>query len=181
MVKIRHLCGFTLSMRVLTLWLFSRVCVSPWGPSMDASCWISWWKPTLLVFPGRSSSSTRTGTLQAGEDGTGRGGKEKEIKKETSKVCMCCLMQTGFMCLRYEIMNFKHIAEDEYSYIHVGSWDQGGLKMNDEEIWSNNSEFIQSVCSEPCQKAQIKVRVHRAFQCWDKCDAKSTTWLKSII
>ena len=55
-------------------------------------------------------------------------------------------------------MNFKHIGEEEYAYIHVGSWDQGGLKMNDEEIWSNNSDVIQSVCSEPCQKAQIKVR-----------------------
>lgn len=55
-------------------------------------------------------------------------------------------------------MNFKHIGEDEYAYIHVGSWDQGGLQMNDEEIWSNNSDVIQSVCSEPCQKAQIKVR-----------------------
>lgn len=58
---------------------------------------------------------------------------------------------------RYEIMNFKQIGADEYSYIHVGSWDQRGLKMNDEEIWSNNSDIIQSVCSEPCQKAQIKV------------------------
>lgn len=61
------------------------------------------------------------------------------------------------ICLRYEIMNFKHIGEDEYAYIHVGSWDQGGLRMNDGEIWSNSSEVIQSVCSEPCQKAQIKV------------------------
>lgn len=59
--------------------------------------------------------------------------------------------------LRYEIMNFKHTGEDEYAYIHVGSWDQSGLQMNDEEIWSNNSDAIQSVCSEPCQKAQIKV------------------------
>lgn len=62
-----------------------------------------------------------------------------------------------YMYLRYEIMNFKQLREDEYAYIHVGSWDQGGLKMNDEEIWSNNSEIMQSVCSEPCQKAQIKV------------------------
>lgn len=59
-------------------------------------------------------------------------------------------------------MNFKQTGEDEYAYIHVGSWDQGGLKMNDEEIWSNNSEIIQSVCSEPCQKAQIKVRTRSA-------------------
>lgn len=61
------------------------------------------------------------------------------------------------MCFRYEIMNFKQTGEDEFAYIHVGSWDQGGLKMNDEEIWSNNSDVIQSVCSEPCKKAQIKV------------------------
>lgn len=64
---------------------------------------------------------------------------------------------TQYMYLRYEIMNFKRTGEDEYAYIYVGSWDQGGLKMNDEEIWSNNSDIIQSVCSEPCQKAQIKV------------------------
>lgn len=58
---------------------------------------------------------------------------------------------------RYEIMNFKQIGEEGYAYIHVGSWDQGGLRINDEEIWSNDSDIIQSVCSEPCQKAQIKV------------------------
>lgn len=54
-------------------------------------------------------------------------------------------------------MNFKPIGEDGFAYIHVGSWDQGGLRINDEEIWSNGSDIIQSVCSEPCQKAQIKV------------------------
>uniref|UniRef100_A0A7N9APY2 Metabotropic glutamate receptor 5 n=1 Tax=Mastacembelus armatus TaxID=205130 RepID=A0A7N9APY2_9TELE len=75
--------------------------------------------------------------------------------------------QNGDSPGRYEIMNFKHIGEDEYAYIHVGSWDQGGLKMNDEEIWSNNSEIIQSVCSEPCQKAQIKViRKGEVSCCW---------------
>ncbi|XP_060941743.1 glutamate receptor, metabotropic 5a [Limanda limanda] len=75
--------------------------------------------------------------------------------------------QNGDSPGRYEIMNFKHIGEDEYSYIHVGSWDQGGLRMNDEEIWSNNSEVIQSVCSEPCQKAQIKViRKGEVSCCW---------------
>lgn len=64
------------------------------------------------------------------------------------------------MCFRYEIMNFKQTGKDEFAYIHVGSWDQGGLKMNDEEIWSNNSDVIQSVCSEPCKKAQIKVFIY---------------------
>ncbi|XP_034034220.1 glutamate receptor, metabotropic 5a [Thalassophryne amazonica] len=75
--------------------------------------------------------------------------------------------QNGDSPGRYEIMNFKHIGEDEYDYIHVGSWDQGGLKMNDEEIWSNSSDIIQSVCSEPCQKAQIKViRKGEVSCCW---------------
>ena len=60
---------------------------------------------------------------------------------------------------RYEIMNFKHTGKSEYSYIHVGSWDHGGLRMDDDEIWTNNSDIIQSVCSEPCQRAQIKVAV----------------------
>lgn len=62
-----------------------------------------------------------------------------------------------FTRFRYEIMNFKQTGGDVYSYIPVGSWDQGGLKMNDEEIWSDDSDIIRSFCSEPCQKAQIKV------------------------
>ncbi|XP_029374606.1 glutamate receptor, metabotropic 5a isoform X2 [Echeneis naucrates] len=75
--------------------------------------------------------------------------------------------QNGDSPGRYEIMNFKHIGEDEYAYIYVGSWDQAGLRMNDEEIWSNNSDAIQSVCSEPCQKAQIKViRKGEVSCCW---------------
>ncbi|XP_068187115.1 glutamate receptor, metabotropic 5a [Antennarius striatus] len=75
--------------------------------------------------------------------------------------------QNGDSPGRYEIMNFKRIGEDEYAYIHVGSWDQAGLKMNDEEIWSNKSDVIQSVCSEPCQKAQIKViRKGEVSCCW---------------
>ncbi|CAJ1063898.1 glutamate receptor%2C metabotropic 5a [Xyrichtys novacula] len=75
--------------------------------------------------------------------------------------------QNGDSPGRYEIMNFKHIGEEEYAYIQVGRWDQGGLKMNDEEIWSNESEVITSVCSEPCQKAQIKViRKGEVSCCW---------------
>lgn len=67
---------------------------------------------------------------------------------------------------RYEIMNFKQTGEDEFAYIHVGSWDQGGLQINDEEIWTNNSDVIQSVCSEPCQKAQIKVSKQSCCHSW---------------
>ncbi len=55
-------------------------------------------------------------------------------------------------------MNFKQMSEEDYSYIHVGSWDNRGLKMDDEEIWANSSAIIRSVCSDPCEKAQIKVK-----------------------
>uniref|UniRef100_A0A673ZAK9 Metabotropic glutamate receptor 1 n=1 Tax=Salmo trutta TaxID=8032 RepID=A0A673ZAK9_SALTR len=78
--------------------------------------------------------------------------------------------QNGDSPGRYEIMNFKRLGGDgvdQYSYIHVGSWDQGGLRMDDEEIWTNASTIIQSVCSEPCQKAQIKViRKGEVSCCW---------------
>ncbi|XP_027129041.1 glutamate receptor, metabotropic 5a [Larimichthys crocea] len=86
--------------------------------------------------------------------------------------------QNGDSPGRYEIMNFKHIGEDEYAYIHVGSWDQGGLKMNDEEIWSNDSDIIQSVCSEPCQKAQIKViRKGEVSCCWTCTPCKENEYV----
>uniref|UniRef100_A0A8C9WCN2 Metabotropic glutamate receptor 5 n=1 Tax=Scleropages formosus TaxID=113540 RepID=A0A8C9WCN2_SCLFO len=70
---------------------------------------------------------------------------------------------------RYEIMNFKKTGPgpNDYSYISVGSWDNQGLKMDDNEVWSNRSAVIQSVCSEPCQKAQIKViRKGEVSCCW---------------
>lgn len=62
-------------------------------------------------------------------------------------------------------MNFKKTGPeaDDYSYISVGSWDNQGLKMDDNEVWANQSVIIQSVCSEPCQKAQIKVRLRNSL------------------
>uniref|UniRef100_A0A667X7J4 Metabotropic glutamate receptor 1 n=1 Tax=Myripristis murdjan TaxID=586833 RepID=A0A667X7J4_9TELE len=86
--------------------------------------------------------------------------------------------QNGDSPGRYEIMNFKRIGEDDYSYIHVGSWDQGGLRMDDEEIWMNDSEIIQSVCSEPCQKAQIKViRKGEVSCCWTCTPCKENEYV----
>ncbi|XP_026129455.1 metabotropic glutamate receptor 5-like isoform X1 [Carassius auratus] len=68
---------------------------------------------------------------------------------------------------RYEIMNFKQMSEEDYSYINVGSWDNSGLKMDDEEIWANSSAIMRSVCSDPCEKAQIKViRKGEVSCCW---------------
>uniref|UniRef100_A0A3B1IYU1 Metabotropic glutamate receptor 1 n=1 Tax=Astyanax mexicanus TaxID=7994 RepID=A0A3B1IYU1_ASTMX len=79
---------------------------------------------------------------------------------------------------RYEIMNFKQMSEEDYSYIHVGSWDNSGLKMNDEEIWANNSAIIRSVCSEPCEKAQIKViRKGEVSCCWTCTPCKDNEYV----
>lgn len=50
------------------------------------------------------------------------------------------------------------MGKDYYDYINVGSWDNRGLKIDDDEIWPNKESIIKSVCSEPCDKGQIKVR-----------------------
>ncbi|CAL1570275.1 unnamed protein product [Knipowitschia caucasica] len=68
---------------------------------------------------------------------------------------------------RYEIMNFKKMGKDYYDYITVGSWDNSGLKIDDDEIWPNKEAIIKSVCSEPCDKGQIKViRKGEVSCCW---------------
>uniref|UniRef100_A0A670Y265 Metabotropic glutamate receptor 1 n=1 Tax=Pseudonaja textilis TaxID=8673 RepID=A0A670Y265_PSETE len=68
---------------------------------------------------------------------------------------------------RYEIMNFKKMNKDQYDYINVGSWDNGELKMMDDDIWSKKSSVIRSVCSEPCEKGEIKViRKGEVSCCW---------------
>ncbi|KAL7847515.1 hypothetical protein AOLI_G00222330 [Acnodon oligacanthus] len=79
---------------------------------------------------------------------------------------------------RYEIMNFKQMSEEDYSYIHVGSWDNRGLKMDDEEIWANSSAIIHSVCSDPCEKAQIKViRKGEVSCCWTCTPCKDNEYV----
>ncbi|XP_044297960.1 metabotropic glutamate receptor 5 isoform X3 [Varanus komodoensis] len=68
---------------------------------------------------------------------------------------------------RYEIMNFKKMGKDYFDYINVGSWDNGELKMDDDEIWSKKGSIIRSVCSEPCDKGDIKViRKGEVSCCW---------------
>lgn len=59
-------------------------------------------------------------------------------------------------------MNFKEMGKDYFDYINVGSWDNGELKMDDDEVWSKKNTIIRSVCSEPCEKGQIKVK-------WSPC------------
>uniref|UniRef100_A0A3P9INN5 Metabotropic glutamate receptor 5 n=1 Tax=Oryzias latipes TaxID=8090 RepID=A0A3P9INN5_ORYLA len=68
---------------------------------------------------------------------------------------------------RYEIMNFKKMGKDYFDYVHIGSWDNSGLKIDDDEIWSSKDTIIKSVCSEPCDKGQIKViRKGEVSCCW---------------
>lgn len=72
------------------------------------------------------------------------------------------LLTNSSLIRRYEIMNFKKMGKDYYDYINVGSWDNGGLKIDDDEIWPNKDAIIKSVCSEPCAKGQIKARPYMA-------------------
>lgn len=74
---------------------------------------------------------------------------------------VCCVP----LIHRYEIMNFKKMGNDYYDYINVGSWDNRGLKIDDDEIWPNKDTIIKSVCSEPCDKGQIKVKLLLQIKC----------------
>ncbi|XP_010136891.1 PREDICTED: metabotropic glutamate receptor 5 [Buceros rhinoceros silvestris] len=79
---------------------------------------------------------------------------------------------------RYEIMNFKKMGKDYFDYINVGSWDNGELKMDDDEIWSDKNIIIRSVCSEPCEKGQIKViRKGEVSCCWTCTPCKENEYV----
>ncbi|NXY13634.1 GRM5 protein, partial [Atrichornis clamosus] len=79
---------------------------------------------------------------------------------------------------RYEIMNFKQMGKDYFDYINVGSWDNGELKMDDDEIWLEKSNIIRSVCSEPCEKGQIKViRKGEVSCCWTCTPCKENEYV----
>ncbi|XP_009073964.1 PREDICTED: metabotropic glutamate receptor 5 [Acanthisitta chloris] len=79
---------------------------------------------------------------------------------------------------RYEIMNFKQMGKDYFDYINVGSWDNGELKMDDDEIWAEKSNIIRSVCSEPCEKGQIKViRKGEVSCCWTCTPCKENEYV----
>lgn len=59
------------------------------------------------------------------------------------------------------------MGKDYFDYINVGSWDNGELKMDDDEVWSKKNNVIRSVCSEPCEKGQIKVIYNlHSFNCF---------------
>ncbi|KAG7460852.1 hypothetical protein MATL_G00203320 [Megalops atlanticus] len=68
---------------------------------------------------------------------------------------------------RYDIMNLQYVEGGRYDYIHVGSWHEGVLSIDDYKIQMNRTEMVRSVCSEPCSKGQIKViRKGEVSCCW---------------
>ncbi|CAL8393129.1 unnamed protein product [Arctogadus glacialis] len=68
---------------------------------------------------------------------------------------------------RYDIMNLQNMGEDGYDYLRVGYWHEGLLSMDDGKLLMNSSEMVRSVCSEPCERGQIKViRKGEVSCCW---------------
>ncbi|XP_056621095.1 metabotropic glutamate receptor 1 isoform X1 [Triplophysa dalaica] len=69
---------------------------------------------------------------------------------------------------RYDIMNLQYVEElGRHDYINVGSWHEGLLSINDYKLMTNRTEMVRSVCSEPCNKGQIKViRKGEVSCCW---------------
>lgn len=79
--------------------------------------------------------------------------------------CLCFLhcvhitsSKTGMLLCRYDIMNLQYTEANRYDYVHVGTWHEGVLNIDDDKIQMNKSGVVRSVCSEPCLKGQIKVR-----------------------
>lgn len=63
-------------------------------------------------------------------------------------------------------MNFQYLKENNsYDYKHVGSWDSGRLdlfqpfKWNPKHLAEDNIDLPESVCSKPCEKGKVKVKM----------------------
>ncbi|KAI9554763.1 glutamate receptor [Daphnia sinensis] len=78
----------------------------------------------------------------------------------------------------YDIMNYQRhefnvssssnqSVVQQYGYVQIGSWRNGTLDMPD---WP--AKMVTSVCSEPCQKGQIKIIQKELSCCWQcvTCD-----------
>ncbi|KAG7261126.1 hypothetical protein CRUP_004314 [Coryphaenoides rupestris] len=60
------------------------------------------------------------------------------------------LMKTNFTGVSgegilYEIMNFKKMGNEYYDYINIGTWDNRGLRIDDDEVWASKDAIIKSV------------------------------------
>ena len=70
-------------------------------------------------------------------------------------------------------MNFQRVPTTngsfEYEYVRIGGWDNGNLSMNSGKIfWPNKlaesgAPVVESVCSKPCPRGEIKVGCVRAI------------------
>ncbi|XP_043924754.1 metabotropic glutamate receptor 1 [Protopterus annectens] len=68
---------------------------------------------------------------------------------------------------RYDIMNLQSVGHGRYDYVHIGTWHEGVLNIDDHRIQMNRSGVVRSVCSDPCSKGQIKViRKGEVSCCW---------------
>lgn len=67
-------------------------------------------------------------------------------------------------------MNLQHIESNHYDYVHIGTWHEGVLNIDDNRIQMNKTEMVRSVCSDPCLKGQIKVIVPMEVLLLNKID-----------
>lgn len=73
---------------------------------------------------------------------------------------------------RYDIMNYQQIGQNEYDYVHVGSWISGGdFNLFRDFQWPiltvNGSLPPESVCSKPCPKGEAKnIQSDSVKCCW---------------
>lgn len=72
-------------------------------------------------------------------------------------------------------MNLQYTEANRYDYVHVGTWHEGVLNIDDYKIQMNKSGMVRSVCSEPCLKGQIKVS-HPQMRSWTGFMRKAFAW-----
>lgn len=63
-------------------------------------------------------------------------------------------------------MNYQKINGTKYDYVRIGGWDSGNLTINNRQIYwprraSHGATLVESVCSKPCPKGQVKVSSSR--------------------
>uniref|UniRef100_A0A8W7PNN3 G-protein coupled receptors family 3 profile domain-containing protein n=2 Tax=gambiae species complex TaxID=44542 RepID=A0A8W7PNN3_ANOCL len=59
---------------------------------------------------------------------------------------------------RYNIIHFKQVAPERYTWIKVGEYYQGELRLNMQDIQFRTKDSMppESVCSRPCERGQAK-------------------------
>lgn len=83
-----------------------------------------------------------------------------------STLCLYSIRHARCALCRYDIMNLQYTEANRYDYVHVGTWHEGVLNIDDYKIQMNKSGMVRSVCSEPCLKGQIKVSHKCILACY---------------